>query len=81
MSYDCVACKRSLESLFGLGALGKINFLRTILHRQSSGVSFPGGNWPSKLHAAIGIPPIWCRTKNRYQLPVGEAGDVPCGAA
>ncbi|GFV67745.1 hypothetical protein TNCV_4624251 [Trichonephila clavipes] len=37
--------------------------------RQSSGDSLYGGNWVSKLREAIGIPPIGCRTKERYQLP------------
>ncbi|GFT82472.1 transposable element Tcb2 transposase [Trichonephila clavipes] len=37
MSYDYVACERSPECLFGLGALGKVKFQRTVFHCQSTG--------------------------------------------
>ncbi|GFU33095.1 hypothetical protein TNCV_4156421 [Trichonephila clavipes] len=55
MSYDYVACKKSPECPFDLGAHGKIKLLSTISHRQSSGASLSGGNWTSKLLEAIGI--------------------------
>ncbi|GFW23721.1 hypothetical protein TNCV_2032641 [Trichonephila clavipes] len=39
MSYDYAGCKRSPEGLFGFGALGKIEFLSSVSHHQSSGAS------------------------------------------
>ncbi|GFV87721.1 hypothetical protein TNCV_780051 [Trichonephila clavipes] len=50
---DYTACKRSLESLFGL-LLGKLCPSRSS-HRQSSGASHWEGKCESKLHAVIGI--------------------------
>ncbi|GFT01805.1 hypothetical protein TNCV_4206021 [Trichonephila clavipes] len=47
--------KNPLKWPFGLGALGKIKFLSSISHRQSSSASLRGGNWASKLLATIGI--------------------------
>ncbi|GFV72982.1 hypothetical protein TNCV_1734501 [Trichonephila clavipes] len=47
--------KNPLECPFGLGALGKIKFLRSISHHQTSGASLWGGNFASKLLVAIGI--------------------------
>ncbi|GFY25580.1 hypothetical protein TNCV_2487001 [Trichonephila clavipes] len=41
MSYDYADCKRSLQYLFGLGALAKIKFLSKISHRQSLRTSLP----------------------------------------
>ncbi|GFS77137.1 HTH_Tnp_Tc3_2 domain-containing protein [Trichonephila clavipes] len=67
-SPDYVACKRSLECLFGLDALRKIKILSKVSHRQSSGAFLWGENWASKLFAVIGIRLIWCHTKKRYQL-------------
>ncbi|GFV59716.1 hypothetical protein TNCV_1907871 [Trichonephila clavipes] len=64
--HDYAACKRSLECLFGLGALSKLKFQSMDSHRQSSGGSLWGGNWVSKLPSAIGVPPIGCRIKKRY---------------
>ncbi|GFV83268.1 hypothetical protein TNCV_1899941 [Trichonephila clavipes] len=53
---DYKGCKRSLKCLFGLGNLGKIQkYPSAHSHRQNSGVSLWGGNWTSKLVAAIGI--------------------------
>ncbi|GFX68963.1 transposable element Tcb1 transposase [Trichonephila clavipes] len=40
----------------------------------SSGASLWGGNWASKLLAAIGIKPVWGQTTKRYQLPVNGLG-------
>ncbi|GFX93808.1 hypothetical protein TNCV_1589841 [Trichonephila clavipes] len=54
MSHDYVACKSSLECLFDLGVLGKIETLRTA-YLQNSGASLWGENWASKLLAVIGI--------------------------
>ncbi|GFT17349.1 hypothetical protein TNCV_4806361 [Trichonephila clavipes] len=55
MSHDYGVCKRPFKRLFGLGPLGKIQVLRTVSHRQSSGAFLWGGNWASKLPASIGI--------------------------
>ncbi|GFU91460.1 hypothetical protein TNCV_2542281 [Trichonephila clavipes] len=69
MSYDYVACKISLKCLFGLGALGKIKFLSRFRIVRAQVPSSGGENRRSKLFAPISIPPVWCRTKKRYQLP------------
>ncbi|GFX71151.1 uncharacterized protein TNCV_3649161 [Trichonephila clavipes] len=46
MSYDYTACKKSLECLFGLGALGKIKFfVRFRIVRAMVCVKIPCGNW------------------------------------
>ncbi|GFU24508.1 hypothetical protein TNCV_2264671 [Trichonephila clavipes] len=63
MSYDYTACKRSLEYLFGLEALGKIKSwykfasleLRCLPLGRKLGVKITCGNW---------YPPIEHRTKN-----------------
>ncbi|GFU41851.1 hypothetical protein TNCV_3873211 [Trichonephila clavipes] len=47
--------KHLLECPLGLGPLGKIKFLSSISHRQSSRFSLWGGNWESKLLPTIGI--------------------------
>ncbi|GFT74025.1 hypothetical protein TNCV_3707611 [Trichonephila clavipes] len=52
MSYDYTACKRSLECLFGLGALGKI---KSQYRFASSGACLWRGNWALKLFAVTGI--------------------------
>ncbi|GFX01944.1 hypothetical protein TNCV_371331 [Trichonephila clavipes] len=46
---------RVVKCPFGFGALGEIKFLSSVSHRQSSDASLWGGNWVSKLLAAIGI--------------------------
>ncbi|GFV09554.1 hypothetical protein TNCV_3159511 [Trichonephila clavipes] len=64
MWYNYAACKKSLEFKFGLVALGKIEFLSSVSHRQSSGASLWGGNWTSKLLAEVDIPPLlFCAKK------------------
>ncbi|GFW45674.1 hypothetical protein TNCV_3246111 [Trichonephila clavipes] len=63
MSYDYAACNKSFEYPFGLGALGKIKFLCTISHRQSSGASHKGEKWASKLLVAIRIAYIVLHSK------------------
>ncbi|GFX59549.1 hypothetical protein TNCV_2034771 [Trichonephila clavipes] len=47
--------KNPLQCPFGLGTLGQIKFQNSISHRQSSGAFLWGGNWASKLLAAVGI--------------------------
>ncbi|GFT26630.1 hypothetical protein TNCV_3604401 [Trichonephila clavipes] len=74
MLYGYVACTRSFECLFGLGALGEIEFPRAVLYHQRSGAYLRGGNWASKWLVVIGIPPIWCCTKKRYHLPGNVLG-------
>ncbi|GFU49167.1 uncharacterized protein TNCV_2674701 [Trichonephila clavipes] len=69
MSYDYVACKRFLDWLFGLGVLGKVKISSMFSHHHSSGASLWTGNWVSKFPKPIGVLPMWCRTKNKYQLP------------
>ncbi|GFV43084.1 hypothetical protein TNCV_5027741 [Trichonephila clavipes] len=54
MLHDYTACKRSLECLFGLGDLGKLNLSAGSL-RQSSSASLLGGDWVSELLAVIDI--------------------------
>ncbi|GFT47415.1 hypothetical protein TNCV_3749741 [Trichonephila clavipes] len=61
--YGYTACKRSLECLFGLGALDKIKFLSSVLYRHSSGASLYERKWASKLLVTIDIPPNWYHTK------------------
>ncbi|GFV03596.1 putative DD41D transposase [Trichonephila clavipes] len=63
MSHDYAACKRSLECLFDLGALGKIQILIAVSHHQSS----ESGKGASKF--IDWYRPICCLTKKRYQLP------------
>ncbi|GFW17571.1 transposable element Tcb1 transposase [Trichonephila clavipes] len=63
MSYDYTACKRSLECLFGLSALGKIKNPIADSHRQSLGASLWEGNCASKLLAVIGITYMWSHAK------------------
>ncbi|GFW34800.1 kelch domain-containing protein 3 [Trichonephila clavipes] len=68
MSYDYIACRRSLECLFGLGALIQIKSLYRFLSsefnclpsREKLSIKITCGDW---------YPPIWCCTKKRYQLP------------
>ncbi|GFY08816.1 hypothetical protein TNCV_4660091 [Trichonephila clavipes] len=61
--------KDPLECPFGLGALGKIKFLSSILHRQSSRASLWGGSWASKLLAAIGIAYMLPKIKKVIPAP------------
>ncbi|GFW11294.1 hypothetical protein TNCV_3808141 [Trichonephila clavipes] len=83
MSYDYVACKKSLECPFGLDAIGKINYLSTISHRQSSSASLWAGNRASKLLPAIGTAYMVPHSK---VIPASEecislrAGSVNAGA-
>ncbi|GFX14325.1 hypothetical protein TNCV_1768191 [Trichonephila clavipes] len=49
MSYDYAAWKRFFEHLFDLNALDKIEFLSSVSHHQSSGVSLWGEKGASKL--------------------------------
>ncbi|GFW11622.1 hypothetical protein TNCV_42571 [Trichonephila clavipes] len=74
MSYHYTACKRSLECLFGLDALGKIKSgyrfasseSRCLPLERKMGVKFTSGTW---------YPPIGRRTKKGYKL----LGDVCSG--
>ncbi|GFU88063.1 hypothetical protein TNCV_1336321 [Trichonephila clavipes] len=78
MSYDNTICKRSLECLFGLGALGKAKSQ----YRFTSSELLPlGRKLDIKITCGNWYPPIWCRTKKRYQLPgnVLDAGSTGIG--
>ncbi|GFW68834.1 hypothetical protein TNCV_3640471 [Trichonephila clavipes] len=75
--HDYAACKRSLQCQFGLGALGKIEFLnanfasselRCLPLWRKLNVKITCGDW---------YPPIWCRSKKRYQLP-GNVLSLQC---
>ncbi|GFT82479.1 hypothetical protein TNCV_3350551 [Trichonephila clavipes] len=77
MSYDYVACKRSPECLFGLGALGKVKFQRTVFHCQSAGIGRVDSE--ERVSPTEGIPkfPRWdyggiktltvCKVKNYFE--------------
>ncbi|GFV21866.1 hypothetical protein TNCV_4525531 [Trichonephila clavipes] len=73
MSYDYTACKRSLECLFGLGALGKIKKPSAVSHRQSLGATLWGKNWVPKLTVVIGITYMMPREK---VIPAPGAGEL-----
>ncbi|GFU16809.1 hypothetical protein TNCV_923121 [Trichonephila clavipes] len=67
MSYDHTTCKRSQECLFGLGALGKINF--EYRFASSELMCLPlGGKLGVKITCGDWYPLTRCLTKKRYQL-------------
>ncbi|GFT99600.1 hypothetical protein TNCV_114791 [Trichonephila clavipes] len=55
MSDDYIVCKRSLECLFGLGALRKIKILVQVHSIRAIGASLWREIWATKLLAVIGI--------------------------
>ncbi|GFU75009.1 hypothetical protein TNCV_3752601 [Trichonephila clavipes] len=61
MLYDYTACKRSLECLFDLGALGKSKSLYRFASSElrKRGVKITSGDW---------YPPLRYGTKKSYQL-------------
>ncbi|GFY24224.1 hypothetical protein TNCV_1012751 [Trichonephila clavipes] len=68
MSYDYTACKRSLECLFGLGALGKINSKYRFTSSKLRCLPL-GRKLVVKTTCSDWYPPVWSRTKKRHQLP------------
>ncbi|GFS90983.1 hypothetical protein TNCV_2119831 [Trichonephila clavipes] len=73
MLYDYTAFKRSLECLFGLGALGKIN-PSTGSHHQELMCHPLGMKLDVKTTCGDWYTPIWFRTKKRYQIPGNVLG-------
>ncbi|GFS97703.1 hypothetical protein TNCV_2558631 [Trichonephila clavipes] len=73
-SRDGVYLSLHLNSHVPIGAADPAHYLHMVLPRQSSGASLWRRNWTSKLLVVIGIPPIGCRTKKRYQFPGNVLG-------
>ncbi|GFW94908.1 hypothetical protein TNCV_3397871 [Trichonephila clavipes] len=75
MSYDYVACKRSLECLLSFDALEKIKFLEQVRIVRAQVPPSGGQNYLRQL-----VSPTWCCTKKRYQL-LGNVLGLQCDEA